>query len=338
MLEQRKREHLDICLKQGVNSSIANGFERYRFTHNALPELDLDQVQLSTSFLGHTLEAPLLISAMTGGTRDAAVLNARLAQAANKFGIAMGVGSQRAAIANPALLETYQVRRYAPDIMLLANLGAVQLNNGYDLAECQQAVASIDADALVLHLNPLQEALQSDGNTNFSQLLDKIHGICSALPVPVIVKEIGYGLSPQTAEYLLEAGVAALDIAGAGGTSWSEVERLRSADSARAQIASGFRGWGIPTAEALNTLHRAFPQALLIASGGIRDGIEVAKALSLGASLAGIARPLLIAAHSSQDELEAALQVIIEQLRISMFCTGSRTLGELQNSITAVSD
>ncbi|MHB9034950.1 MAG: type 2 isopentenyl-diphosphate Delta-isomerase [Anaerolineae bacterium] len=332
MHEQRKREHLEICLTQDVSSAIPTGLERFRLQHQALPELNLDQVSLSTEFLGHTLRAPLLISAMTGGTAAAAELNLRFAQAAQHFGLAMGVGSQRAAIDQPALADTFRVRQYAPDIMLLANLGAVQLNNGFGVAQCKQAVESIGADALVLHLNPLQEALQNGGNTNFGGLCDKIQDICAALEVPVIIKEIGYGISVEAASRLLQAGAAALDIAGAGGTSWSEVERLRAAALLPERIAAGFRGWGLPTADALLALRRAFPSANLVASGGIRSGIDIAKALGLGANLVGIARPLLIAANHSLDELYETLQVYIEQLRISMFCTGSQSLADLRRA------
>jgi len=254
-MEQRKREHIEICISQQVDSALSTGFEHYRVVHNALPNLNLADIRLESSFFGHLLQAPLLISGMTGGAREAALLNKRLAEAAQEFGIAMGVGSQRAAIDNPLLIDTFQARSYAPDILLLANLGAIQLNHGYGVSECRQAVESIGADALALHLNPLQEALQAGGNTNFANLLDRIHDVCDALPVPVVIKEVGYGLSLQAARQLLEAGAAALDIAGAGGTSWSEVERLRASDPVQASIAAGFRGWGIPTAEALVGLH-----------------------------------------------------------------------------------
>ena len=230
-------------------------------------------------------------------------------------------------------MATYQVRDVAPDILLFANLGAVQLNYGYGVAECRRAVESVGADALVLHLNPLQEALQPEGNTNYTGLLDKIAGICANIHVPVIVKEVGWGLSAKTAQALRQAGVAALDVAGAGGTSWSEVERYRSTSSADAEIAAAFAGWGIPTAESLCQVRQALPDTPLIASGGITNGVEVALCLALGADLVGLAQALL---PSAMDSLEAAIEkltIILRQLRIAMFCTGARYITDLVSRV-----
>jgi len=308
------------------------GLERYRFVHHALPEMSLEEVDTSTSFLGRRLRAPLLISAMTGGVALAGEINRRLAWAAQELGLAMCLGSQRAAVEDPSLLETYQVRQVAPDILLFANLGAVQLNYGYGIKECLWAVESVGADALVLHLNPLQEALQPGGNTNFTGLLERIAAICRALPVPVIVKEVGWGISAAIAEKLCQAGVAALDLAGAGGTSWSEVERRRSPTSAEAEVAEAFADWGIPTAEALVAARQACPGIPLIASGGIKDGVEVAKCLALGAHLVGIAQPLLRSAMDSSKAVSEQLRIIIRQLRVAMFCVGARTIADLDVS------
>lgn len=324
MHTDRKKEHLDICLEQDVSSEESNGFERYKLVHCALPEMNLADVDLSCHFLGHQLAAPIIISAMTGGTERARALNQSLARAAQRFGLAMCLGSQRALLEDPQLFATYAVREVAPDILLMANLGAIQLQNGYSVAECQAAVDRIGADALVLHLNPLQEALQPGGDTNYRGLLEKIHEVCLFLRVPVIIKEVGYGLSVPAAKALLQAGAAALDIAGAGGTSWSQVEKLRAATPEQAQIADAFRGWGIPTAEALEDLRHALPKSLLIASGGITNGVEAAKALALGADIIGMALPLLKAANRSEDDLHNTLHIILEQLRIALFCTGSR--------------
>ncbi|MBC7316403.1 MAG: type 2 isopentenyl-diphosphate Delta-isomerase, partial [Chloroflexi bacterium] len=228
VLSKRKSEHLKICLEKDVSSAVTTGLERYRLIHEALPEISLAEVDLSVEFLGRRLQAPLLISAMTGGAAEAREINRRLARAAQEFGLAMALGSQRAALENPALMSTYHVRDVAPDILLLANIGAVQLNEGYDVEMCRRAVESVGADALVLHLNPLQEALQPEGDTNFRGLAAKIETLCQILSVPVLVKEVGYGLSLKTAQRLHQAGVWGLDIAGAGGTSWSKVEAYRA--------------------------------------------------------------------------------------------------------------
>lgn len=325
MHDQRKLEHVDICLHRDVRSGITSGLEHYRLVHCAAPEMALADVDLTTRFFSHSLDAPILISAMTGGTEAAQQINKRLAQAAQKFGLAMGIGSQRAVLEDPSLLPTYQVRDVAPDILLFANLGAVQLNYGYGPTECKRAVEYLGADALVLHLNPLQEALQPNGNTNFRALLDRIGEICATLPVPVVVKEVGWGISETIANALIQAGVAGLDIAGAGGTSWSQVERYRCTTTADAEVAAAFANWGIPTAEALIGVRHSLPATPLIASGGLTNGIEMALALALGADLAGIALPLLAPAMRSLAELVEQIEVIIRQLRVALFCTGSRT-------------
>ncbi|MBN1399317.1 MAG: type 2 isopentenyl-diphosphate Delta-isomerase [Anaerolineae bacterium] len=351
-LEARKGEHLRISLEEDVLSGVTNGLERYRLRHQALPEMALADVALGTRFLGHALRAPLLISAMTGGTELAREVNRNLALAAQECGLAMGLGSQRAGLAQPQMPASYQVRDLAPDILLLANLGAVQLNYGYTLADCQRAVESVGADALVLHLNPLQEALQPNGDTDFSGLLAKIAQVCAALPYPVIVKEVGWGISGEVARRLVEAGVAAIDVAGAGGTSWSQVESYRVTEPDLAAMAQAFVGWGIPTAEALEQVRRACPDTPLIASGGVgaagvgaagrgpgagvrdraagdRAGIETAICLALGADLVGMARALLSAACESAEAVVRRLDLVTRQLRIAMFCAGARTVADL---------
>jgi isopentenyl-diphosphate delta-isomerase len=306
--------------------------ERYRFVHQALPQMALEHVQASAQFLGHPLRAPLIISSMTGGAPAARGINRRLAEAAQVLGIGMGVGSQRAALEAPRWADTYRVRDVAPDIFLLANLGAVQLNAGYGLEECQRAVDMIQADALALHLNPLQEALQPGGDTDFSGLLAKIERVCRSLPVPVVIKEVGSGLSPSVARRLVEVGVSALDVAGAGGTAWSEVERYRANTPIDARVAVQFRDWGIPTADAVCGVRGAVPGAPLIASGGIETGIDVAKCLALGADVVGIAQPLLRPALRSVAEVVDALSVVVRVLRIAMFCIGARDLAALRDT------
>lgn len=328
-IARRKQDHIDVVRERDVRSAMSAGWERYDFVHNALPELDLDEVSLETAFFGKQLTAPLLISSMTGGTAETAVLNRRMAAVAQRLGVAMGVGSQRIAIEQRDNRH-FQVRDIAPDILLFANLGAVQLNYGVTPRDCRWLVESTGADALILHLNPLQETLQEGGDTRFRGIEGRVAAVCDALSVPVVVKEVGWGISAQVAKRLLGTGVAAIDIAGAGGTSWSEVERHRGTDPLLQAAASAFAGWGLPTADALLAVRAACPEACIIASGGIRDGIDVAKAIALGANLCGIAAPVVQAAADGEEQAEFALQVVIEQLRVAMFATGVSTIDELQ--------
>jgi isopentenyl-diphosphate delta-isomerase len=339
MNQQRKSDHIRITLQEDVNfKHVATGFERYHFVHCALPDLNLEDVDTSTTLLGKRLAAPLLISSMTGGATEARALNQRLAEAAQAAGVGMGVGSQRAAIEDPALAETYRVRRVAPDILLLANLGAVQLNYGYGPAECRRAVEMIEADGLILHLNPLQEALQPEGQTRFAGLLAKIEAVCRALEVPVIVKEVGWGISEQVARQLAAAGVAALDVAGAGGVSWSQVEMHRSTGERERHVAAAFADWGIPTAESLLAARRGAPDLPVIASGGIRDGIQIAKAIALGAAACGVAGPFLHAASQSTAAVAEVIAVLVTQLRVAMFAAGARNVAALQRTLLQRTD
>lgn len=325
-LGNRKTEHIRINLEEDVRSGLTTGFERLHFVNQGLPEIDLSSVDTSLNIFGKKLAAPLIISSMTGGTMEAEQINLRLAETAQEKAIAMGVGSQRAAIADPETIQTFQVRRAAPDALLFANLGAVQLNYGYSIDQCRQAVDMIEADGLILHLNALQEALQPEGDSNFSDLLVKIETICRNLPIPVIVKEVGWGISGDTARQLADAGVAAIDVAGAGGTSWSQVEMHRMKDLRRAAIAAAFRDWGIPTAESIRQVRAAVPNLPIIASGGLRNGVEIAKTIALGASLAGMAGPFLKAAARSQEDTVALVDDVITELRIAMFAAGAADL------------
>jgi isopentenyl-diphosphate delta-isomerase len=330
---RRKEEHLRICLNEQVQfQNVTTGFEEYYFIHQALPEIDLAKVDPSIELFGKHLAAPLIISSMVGGIEPATIINRRLAQAAQTLGLAMGVGSQRCLIGSPESSKTYKVRDVAPDILLFANLGAVQLNYGYGVKECLAAVESIGADALILHLNPLQEALQPEGNTKFSGLLRKIKQVCQKLPVPVIVKEVGGGISEEVARKLADAGVEGIDVAGAGGTCWAEIERRRTVDKAANNIAANFVSWGIPTAESVIMARRGAPRVSIIASGGVRTGVDVAKAIALGADAAGVAAPLLKAANNSVQEVEEHLKEIIRTLHIAMFCVGAADIGKLKLS------
>ena len=333
MHNERKADHLRITLEEDVRfHGVTTGFEQYRFIHQALPEISMKQVDLSTSLLGKRLRAPLLISSMTGGTPQAAMINRNLARAAQAHGLAMGVGSQRTGLEEPETASTYRVRDVAPDILLLANLGAVQLNHGYGVDHCRRAVGMIAADALILHLNPLQEALQDGGDTDFRGLLNKIESVCRALPVPVVVKEVGWGISERVARQLAEAGVAVIDVAGAGGTCWSAVEAHCTTDPHVQRIAAHFAEWGLPTAASLLRARRGAPNTPLIASGGIRTGLEAAKALALGATAVGIAAPFLRPATISAEAVSEEITIIERELRTAMFCIGAATIAQLKDT------
>lgn len=326
----RKAEHIRINLEEDVAAKgVTTGFERYRFVHRALPEIDLESVSLETSFLGRRLDAPLLFSCMTGGTPRARQINRTLAAAAQRHRVAMGLGSCRVLLEHPEVLATFAVRDLCPNVPLLANLGAVQLNMGVGPAACRRIVDLLEADALVLHLNPLQEALQPEGDTRFAGLLGRIEALCASLEVPVVVKEVGWGIAPDLVAALFDAGVAAVDIAGAGGTSWSEVERHRIADPVRARVAAAFADWGLPTADTIRLAREVAPRGTLIASGGIRSGVDVAMAIALGADLAASAGSMLRAADEGEETLDAAVDEITDTLRIAMFCAGARDVGGL---------
>ena len=328
--QKRKADHIQINLKENVESAITNGLESYHFVHCALPEIDLSQIDTSIQFLGKTVAIPFLISSMTGGTKDAFLINQNLARNAEKFNIAMGVGSQRVGLENDSAMQAFKVRQYAPNILLFANIGAIQLNYSYSVEHCKRIVDAIEADALILHLNPLQESLMVNGDTNFSGLLSKIKLVCKNIPVPVIAKEVGWGISVDVAKKLVDAGIQVIDVAGAGGTSWSEVEKHRLVSKDQKATASAFRDWGIPTAECIARIHQAIPTAKIIASGGLRNGLEIAKCIALGASLGGMARQFLLPASESEENLCEATMVFKKQFEIAMFCVGAKKISELR--------
>ncbi|NTW09289.1 MAG: type 2 isopentenyl-diphosphate Delta-isomerase, partial [Anaerolineaceae bacterium] len=326
-----------INLEQDVRSSLSSGLDSYRFVHEALPELNLSEVDTTTQLFGKKLGSPILISSMTGGTKDAGKINMRLAEAAQEATLAMGVGSQRAALEDSRAASTFKVRKVAPDILLFANLGAVQLNYGYDISHCQRAVEMIDADALYLHLNPLQEAVQHGGDTNWKGLARNIERVCKTLGVPVVAKEVGWGISERIARTLVDCGVSAIDVAGAGGTSWSQVEMYRAPDDLTRELASSFVGWGIPTAESIQLVGKVAPTLPIFASGGLKDGIDIAKCIALGAALGGMAGPFLRAAAVSSEKIQQQIELTRQQLRIAMFSTGAGTLKSLtQAKLTKV--
>ncbi len=328
-IKARKIDHLRINLEQDVTSAITTGLERVGLVHQALPEFSLKQVNSTLDLFGRTLSVPLIISSMTGGTQVAGVINRTLAEAAQACQVGMGLGSFRAALDHPEVSTSFKVRNLAPDILLFANLGAIQLNYGVDNDACLRVVQECSADALILHLNPLQEALQLEGETDFSGLLKKIESLCRALPVPVVVKEVGWGISVESARLLAGAGVAAIDVAGAGGTSWSQVEMHRLEDPYLAQVAAAFRTWGIPTAESIRLIHKEIPRMTLLASGGLRSGVDIAKCIALGATAGGMAGPFLKAASDSYDAVIHTIDTIKQQFRVAMFACGAKDLKAL---------
>ncbi|HKH46897.1 MAG TPA: type 2 isopentenyl-diphosphate Delta-isomerase [Thermoanaerobaculia bacterium] len=323
----RKAEHIRLALDERMQLGTS-AFDEYRFGHEALPEIDMAEIDTSVEFLGRRLAAPLLISCMTGGTEAAGAINRNLAAGAETTGVAVGVGSQRKALEDPAKADTFRVRDVAPSVPLLANLGAVQLNYGMGVRECRQVVDMIQADALVLHLNPLQEAIQPEGQCNFAGLLPKIGEVVRELGVPVVAKEVGSGLSARAARSLAGQGVRILDTAGVGGTSWARIEAARAGDT---EIGEIFAGWGLPTPRSIQEV-RQVPDVTVIASGGIRNGLDAAKAIALGADLVGMAYPFLAPALESPEKVADRVRRFVQELRICMFCLGMRTVAELRHA------
>ena len=330
----RKDSHIEIVLHEDVaHKTVANGFERYRFDHEALPEMDLADVDLSIELLGKRLAAPLVIGAMTGGTERSRRINRHLAEAAQASRVALALGSARAVLENPARARTYAVRDVAPDVLVFANLGAVQLRLGVTPDDCRRLVDLLEADALNLHLNPLQEVVQPEGDTTFGGLGDRIAAVARALaPTPVLVKEVGSGISAATAAILRTTGIAGIEVAGAGGTSWALIESHRGGNPAKARLGRVFADWGIPTAESLIQVRESWPDGVVIASGGIRDGIESAKALALGATAVASAFPFLAGAERSAEAVVERIGLFVEELRTACFLTRSRTIADLRQA------
>lgn len=329
VINGRKADHLRICLTEDVRSGMTNGLEKYRFTHQALPEMDFQEISTETSFLNKRVKLPILISSITGGTKQAGQINLNLAKAAEKHQICFALGSLRAALENPESVNTYQVRKVAPTTAIYANLGAVQLNYGFGVSECQKIIDLVQADGLILHLNPLQEVLQPEGDNDFSGLLSKIELICNSISVPVIVKEVGWGISKEIAKQLYKAGVKAIDVAGAGGTSWSQVEMYRTRNTIYAEAAKAFKDWGLTTAESIIQSKSVSKNLQLIASGGIRNGVEIAKCIALGANLVGLARPFLEPAMISYEEVVKTIDILALQFRAAMFVAGKYNISQL---------
>jgi len=329
----RKSDHLEICLEENVQARhVTTGFEEIYLVHRALPEVERSRIDLATNVFNHKFSAPLIVESITGGVEKAAKINAAIASAVEKLGLGMGVGSQRAAIEDPMLEQTFTVtRENAPTAFLIANLGGAQLVRGYGVKEAKKALKMLDADALAIHLNPLQEAVQPEGEASYAGLLKRIEEIVHALNVPVIVKETGAGIAAEDAKKLEAIGVAGIDVAGVGGTSWAAVEyhrAKRQGDEFHQRLGEAFWDWGIPTTASLIEATQ-WVRTPVIASGGIRSGIDVAKALILGASLVGMAHPVLDPAFHGAQQVEEKLQLIIEELRNTMFLVGANSVQKL---------
>lgn len=326
-MNTRKLNHITTAKQDNILSKLSNGFEDYRFEYNALPEINFDDIDTSTSFFGKTLSMPLMISAITGGINEAIQINNALVQFAQNYSIAMGIGSERILLENDALLNKgFNIRKLAPDILIFANLGAVQLNYGYTIEHCKKAVDLIEADAITLHINPLQEVFQNSGNTNFDNLLSKIEILCKNMNVPVIVKEVGFGISKNVAQRLIDTGVSCIDVAGRGGTDWIKIESISSENKIIQNVAKDFDEIGIRTADALYDIQNI--NILKIASGGIKNGIEIAKAIALGADITGIARGFLL----NIDNLDEYYLTLLKSLQICMFSIGVKSIKELKST------
>jgi isopentenyl-diphosphate Delta-isomerase len=327
-LQTRKLKHAQVCLTYPVEyETRTTGFERFDLPYCALPETDLAKVDTRTSFLGKSLNAPILIGAMTGGAELSAVINKNLGVAAEALGVGLMLGSQRVMLEHPEVVQSFAVRPYAPSTLLIGNLGVAQLNKGYGADHLIRAIELIGADALALHTNPLQEALQHNGDTNFASLLPKLHEVIPEVPYPILLKEVGHGLSKEVALAVKDVGFAALDVAGAGGTSWAKVEEFVNYGEVRHP---SLAEWGIPTAQALQEVRGVLPTMPLVASGGIRTGLDIAKALVMGASVVAIAQPLLAPATQSAEAVIETLQDLLWQLEVVMHCVGADNIAALK--------
>lgn len=328
-ITQRKQDHIQAILEDALIERNQSGFDAIRLMHRALPELDFNQLETSCEFLGKQISFPLLISSMTGGgAQNLEKINRHLAEAAQACNIPMAVGSQRAMLVDPNAAKSFQLRQYAPNISLIANIGAVQLNYGVQIDDIRRVIETLDANALYLHLNPLQELIQPEGDHNFAELSDKIAKLVQQLDIPVILKEVGSGMSPADIQLGLNAGVNYFDLAGRGGTSWSRIEAHRSDND----LGILFQDWGLTTVESLK-LSRAFhEQATFIASGGIRNGIEILKAVIMGAQICGVAAPLLHPALESTEAVIAKILQLKQEFTTAQFLVGAKSFSELHKN------
>ncbi len=330
---KRKASHVDLVLKENVNYIKSTGFEKYEFVHNALPEIDYSEIDTSVRFFSHKFSAPIIVSSMTGGYERAGRINSSIAELCKARNIGMGVGSQRQALQNSNYLESFRVvRRISGDIFVMGNIGAAQVADGFALKEVRRMVEMVEADALAVHLNALQELIQPEGDRNFRGVISGIARLVRVLDIPVIVKETGAGINAAAARKLVDAGVSAIDVSGAGGTSWSAIETLRRDDR---RIGTKFWNWGTPTAEALVQVNSipARKKIKLISSGGIRDGLDVAKSIALGADICAGAQPFLKALdEDGTDGLISEFDNWVEELKGAMFLTGSSNVNQLRKA------
>jgi isopentenyl-diphosphate delta-isomerase len=333
-----KLRHIDACLGQAVEYSKTTGLERFEFQNEALPELSLSALDLSCTLAGKRMSAPLMISPMTGGTDRGLAINRRLAAVAQQFGLAFGVGSQRIALERPELSTLFVVRDVAPGIPVFANIGAAQLARGYGITQARRAVDMIGADALFVHFNALQEAVQG-GDRDFRGVGRRFEQLCRGLAsegIPVFAREVCFGMTGATASRLVECGAAGIDCSGAGGTSWAKVEAYCARTAQRRELGLRFGEWGIPTAESIQNVRAVAPGITLIASGGLRNGIDLAKSLALGADIGSMARPFLLMAHAGEAPLHDFVASVIDDLRVCMFATGSQNLAALRGILRPV--
>lgn len=336
VIKQRKKEGIDIPLQKNVQAKTTSTYLEYvRLVHNALPEVDYDDIDTSMTFLGKRFSAPIIIDSMTGGTDEATVINGRLGELAEKYGFGMGLGSQRAGLKSEQLAATYSIaRKNAPNAFLIANIGGAQLSKGFTVDEAKKIIKMIGANALVVHLNPLQELVQPEGEPRYKGVLAQISELAKTIDVPLIVKEVGAGISKEVAIKLEMANVSAINIAGAGGTTWAGVEKIRAEslkDDLKKHLGEMFWDWGIPTAASLIEVRRAV-KLPLIASGGLRNGLEVAKCIALGASMAAMAYPFLQTAAQSRESLFAFADTILAELKSTMFLVGAKNIAALASS------
>ena len=336
IIKQRKRDGIEIPLNNDVQAKTTSTYLEYvKLIHNALPELDYDEIDISTTFLKRKFSAPIIIDSMTGGAPEAAKINGRLGELAEKYGFAMGLGSQRAGLESKELAETYSIaRKNAPSAFLIANIGGAQLAKGLTIDNIKKIIDMIQADALIIHLNPLQELIQPEGEPKYKGVFSKISEISGSLDVPVIVKEVGAGISKEVAVKLEVAGVSAINVAGAGGTSWAGVEKLRAETSnndLKIHLGEIFWDWGIPTATSLIEVKKTV-KVPIIASGGLRNGMEMAKCIVLGASMCAMAYPFLLKAAESKEQLFNFADTVIAELKSTMFLIGAMNLSLLKSS------
>ncbi len=342
MIKNRKKEGIEIPLNENVQGRQNSTFLEYvQLIHNALPEIDFDDIDLSTTFLNRSFSAPLIIDSMTGGTDEAFIINKRLGQIADKYGFGMGLGSQRAGLKSEKLVQSYSIaRKVAPNAFLIANIGGAQLSEGLSNSDVNKIIRMIDADALAIHLNPLQELIQPEGEPRFKGILQRISDLVNAVEIPIIVKEVGSGISSEVALKLVNAGVCAINVAGAGGTSWAGIEKIR-ADKTKSYIKSQlgklFWDWGIPTALSILLISKTV-DIPIIASGGLRNGLEATKCLILGSNMCAMAYPFLKKASESEEELDRFAQLLLSEIKGTMFLTGSSNIKSLKNTRYILTD